>query len=181
MMLSASYMEFCEKRGWNFIEKAPKVAIKHIISVLQPPQLKSRIQDAIELEKSSLEDKYFEFMEYLSEKAVVYEEVLPLRKYRSSSQGSDSKKGKEEKSGRKHPYGTSPSKDRETTLPLCLNKAKCKKRHLVKDCPVTSKEEAKSLLEAYRAMSHRFRCRRYCNIRKYCEFPGRQRCLPAYH
>lgn len=32
--LSHSYLELCNKRGWKFVEMAPKAAIKHIIFVL---------------------------------------------------------------------------------------------------------------------------------------------------
>lgn len=47
IMLSASYLDLCEKRGWKFVEKAPKTAVKHIISVHQPPRLKQRTEDAL--------------------------------------------------------------------------------------------------------------------------------------
>ena len=36
LMLSASYLELCEKRGWKFVETSQKAAIKYVISVLQP-------------------------------------------------------------------------------------------------------------------------------------------------
>ena len=82
LMLSASYLELCDKRGWNFVEKAPKVAVKHILSVLQPPRLKQRVEDALALEESILEDKYFDFIDFVAEKAVIFEEVMTLKEYR---------------------------------------------------------------------------------------------------
>ncbi|CAN8074724.1 unnamed protein product [Agarophyton chilense] len=118
MLLSASYIEFCEERGWNFVKEAPKVAISHIISVLQPPQLKSRIQDAIKMEESQLEDKCFELMDFLAEKSVTYEDVLPLRIYGASTRGSDSNQIKEEKDVRKIFFRQSSTKDRNPNLPL---------------------------------------------------------------
>lgn len=84
LMLSASYLELSEKRAWKFVETSQKAAIKHIISVLQPPKLKTRVQDALELEKADLKNDCFGSMEFLSEKAVVFEEVEPLREYRQS-------------------------------------------------------------------------------------------------
>ena len=59
LMLSASYLELCNKRGWKFVEKAPKAAVKHIPFFLQPPRLKQRIEDALALGQSSIEDRYF--------------------------------------------------------------------------------------------------------------------------
>ena len=40
IMLSASYLELCERRGWNFVENTPEAVLKHIIWVLQPVELK---------------------------------------------------------------------------------------------------------------------------------------------
>ncbi len=43
-MLQARYVEHCKRRGWDFVNTAPKVAVNHIIA--GPPALKSRIEDA---------------------------------------------------------------------------------------------------------------------------------------
>ena len=69
MMLSASYLEQCEKRGREFFEKSQKAAMKQIISVLQPPRLKARMGDALELDRADLEKDYFGFMEKFSRKS----------------------------------------------------------------------------------------------------------------
>lgn len=37
LMLQTSYIELCEKRGWKFYETAQKSAVRHLITVLQPP------------------------------------------------------------------------------------------------------------------------------------------------
>lgn len=47
LMLSASYIELCDKRGWKFIENCQKTALKHIISVLQPPKLNTHVEYAL--------------------------------------------------------------------------------------------------------------------------------------
>ncbi len=39
VMLSASYLEFCEKRGWKFVENSQKAATRYIISVIQQSRL----------------------------------------------------------------------------------------------------------------------------------------------
>lgn len=79
IILSASYLYIWEKKSWKFIDTIPKAAIKYIISVLKPPRLKSRIEDALQLERSDLKSDYFGFMEFLADKAAIFEEVQPLR------------------------------------------------------------------------------------------------------
>ncbi len=60
-MLQARYVEHCKLHGWDFVKTAPKAAIKHIIAVLQPPALKSRVENALPLEKNRLNDDFFGF------------------------------------------------------------------------------------------------------------------------
>lgn len=153
MMLSASYLGLCYKRGWKFVFKAPKAAIGHIISVLQPPRLKQRVGDALELEHADLAEDYYGFMDFLSDKAVIFEEVQPLREHRvpqkpsrDKGRGPDMDKTPAPSTKNKTPP---PSKPRGKPPP-CLN-PKCDEDHLVKDCPNTSKELARTLLESYRA------------------------------
>ncbi len=83
-MLQTSYMELCELRGGTLFEKAPKAAIKHLISVLQPPALKTRVEDALRLEKNDLKDGFFGFADFLADEAEVCEKYHPLRTYKSS-------------------------------------------------------------------------------------------------
>ena len=160
-MLSASYLELCEKRGWKFIDNAPKAAIKHIISVLQPPRLRTRMEDALQLERADLKDDYFGFMEFLGEKAEIFEEVQPLREYLNAKRPRDlpKKNGKSvlpskpgSPAGRStigKPGGKGSNGKTVETLPPCLN-PKCSEKHLVKDCPITDKTTAKKLIEQYR-------------------------------
>eukprot|EP00171_Calliarthron_tuberculosum_P023413 IDg23413t1 len=46
LMLQASYVEHCKRHGWDFVNTAPKAAVKHIIEVLQPPELQTRVENA---------------------------------------------------------------------------------------------------------------------------------------
>lgn len=163
LMLSASYLELCEKRGWNFIETSQKAAIKHIISVLRPAGLKQRMQDALELEKADLKHDYFGFMDFLAEKAEIFEEVQPLRDIpRNPGRSQDPPKKPSPNHGSGGPNmgsgkGAPPKETAVSTggkkdtgnLPPCLN-PECPENHFVKDCPKTSAEEAKKLLAAYR-------------------------------
>lgn len=158
IMLNASYARFCKQRGWKLVQDSPKAAIEHIISALQPPALKTIMQDALRLEKTSLQNDYKGFMKYLGEKSIVYEEAQPLREYRQSS----SKPRAPPNAAEKQTVPSSDKKKESTTkmsdtsgnkkakkLPHCL-KNECNEDRFVKDCIITSKEEAKKILDEYR-------------------------------
>lgn len=77
LMHQNSYLELCERLGWEFVEKAPKSAIKHILSALQPPRLKSKIEDALQLDRADLKADIFSFLEFLSDESGKFEEYCP--------------------------------------------------------------------------------------------------------
>ena len=95
-------------------------------------------------------------MDFLSEKAVIFEEVHPLREYRKQNLGLNKigeNNGKRpvwrthgSGSGSAGKVNTSSTDGSTRTLPECLN-SHSNKRHFVKDCPVNPKELAKKLLE----------------------------------
>eukprot|EP00171_Calliarthron_tuberculosum_P007262 IDg7262t1 len=159
LMLQASYIELCKKRGWKFYETAQKAAVKHIIAVLQPPQLKSRVEDALELDQHELKKDFFKFVNYLTDQAEICESFHPLRNYRAQkSKHSQLKTGAPSKDSKKGgvlysspDFTKKRSREDEHNQALdCLN-PKCDGKHLVKDCPKTSPEMKKELLEAFRA------------------------------
>ncbi len=120
-MLQTSYFELCERRGWNFVEKALKSAIKHLVAVLQPPVLKSRVEDALRLEKNDLKDDFFSFADFLTDEAEVREKYHPLRAYRSSPKSNRAKGTKDEKKTRLSSSSHSTSgKGEKPNLPDCL-------------------------------------------------------------
>jgi len=88
IILQTAYLDLCNRRGWNFVETAPRAAVKHILSVIQPPELKSRLHNALKLEKNELEDDFFGFCNYLQEQSEICEQFHPLRKYRSNPKNS---------------------------------------------------------------------------------------------
>lgn len=59
LMLQTVYVELCERRRWNFVEKVPKAAVKHMVSVLKPLALKARIEDALQLKKHEIKRRLF--------------------------------------------------------------------------------------------------------------------------
>ena len=162
LMLSASYLELCERRGWKFVETSPKAAIKHIISVLQPPGLKTRMIDSLQLERADLKNDYFGFMDFLSQKAQIFEEVQPLKKLLKTKPSNSSPPGRGQHSSRTVvtskpdkkgiPRSTISKADRvnaQGNLPDRLN-PKCSGKHYVKYCRITGKELAKKLLADFR-------------------------------
>ena len=147
IILQTAYLDLCNHRGWNFVEKAPKAAVKHILSVIQPPELKNRLHNALKLEQSDLEEDFFGFCTFLQEQSEICEQFYPLRKYRSNPKPTIARKSKKSSDG----SGSSTPKVVMTgrVLPPCLN-PRCKKNHFVKDCEITSSAEAKQLLDARR-------------------------------
>ncbi len=130
-MLQASYIEHCKRRGWDFANTAPKAAVKHIVAVLQPPALKSRVEDALRLEKNHLKDEFFGFSEYLAEQAEICESFHPLRSYRASQKDVRGKKTEQAKKDTRAPAPSTsgtPEKKKAGELPPCLTP----------DCPKTT-------------------------------------------
>ena len=165
LMLSASYLKLCEKRGWKFVETSQKAAIKHVISVLQPPNLRNRVEDALQLERADLKNDYFGFMDFLAGKAEIFERVQTLRSYLDSRKRGHEKSHAHRKKATQRSNSSSITGSSSTVrappvtkkdLRACLNPA-CNERHLVKDCPKTTKEQAKQLLESYRAKKNQDR------------------------
>ena len=153
LMLQTSYMELCERRGYNFVEEAPEAAVQHLIAVLQPPALKSLVEDALKLTRRGLKEDFFGFASFLADEAEMCEKYHPLQAYRASPKGNQNKKTEQTKKDRGGSSSSfsSPSKKKGTgNLPFCLN-PDCDKYHYVKDCPQTSPEMKKNLLAAHRA------------------------------
>ena len=162
LMLQTSYISLCDRRGWNFIDKAQKAAVKHLTAVLEPPQLKSRVEDALRLEESDLKDDFFGFVEFLANEAEVCERFQPLRDYRKSLGKNKGRKNSSESppsgdtpnsagSGSSSSNKDKPKKGKKISkkLPPCLNED-CNEFHLLKDCTNTSLEDKKTLLAKYR-------------------------------
>lgn len=50
---------FCKRRGWKFIDKAQKEAVKHLIAVIEPLLLKYYINHALKLVKDDRKNDFF--------------------------------------------------------------------------------------------------------------------------
>ena len=173
MLLSASYLDLCEKRGWKFVENSPKTAIKHIIAVLEPPGLKQKAEDAVEMEIQEIQESdklnYKKFIRFVAKKALIYEEVQPLYKSRRLIRPTpDIPSGSPKRSGTptrppssNHSKGkgngsTNTANASSDTVPSpkpappCLVPG-CNKNHFVRDhVPKIPADKQKELIDAYK-------------------------------
>ncbi len=76
-VLQTRCIDFCERHAWTFVEKARKRFINHLVAVVQPPALKSRVEDALRLEKCDVKEDFFSSAEFLADEAEVCEKYHP--------------------------------------------------------------------------------------------------------
>lgn len=147
-MWETAYVSLYEKSGWKFIDDAKKAAVKPLLAAAQPPLLKTRIDDALQLEKNSKKSDFFGFCNVLADKAETCERYQSLPEYVRMKQGKKKKTGKDDNASLIPFGGSTPSgndRQRKKILPKFLNQ-KCDKRHLVKDFTITRADEKKRLL-----------------------------------
>lgn len=165
IMLNAAYVTLSRKHGWTFRKDAPKAAIRHLVAVLQPPVLKKKIEEAVELDKNGIKYDYRKFISYLKKKAAACEEFNPLREYVKNSGTERSKFGGKRRedtipkpssghdsknlSNSESQGGSRSTDPPKRKLPPCLVHG-CKEKHYVKDHPGISAEEAKRLVTEYK-------------------------------
>lgn len=149
IILNASYVTLSKKHGWTFKQEAPKAAIRHIMSVLQTPVLKKKVDEAVELDHNGIKNDYKKLMRFLKDKAVVCEEFNPLRAHIQSKNTETPKnptyKDSTGKGGGSDGKGSSGSSGSGTTpkkkTPPCLVQGN-KEDHFVKDGHSNISEEA---------------------------------------
>lgn len=173
--LSASYLDLCDQRGWDFVEKTPKAAVKHIISVLQPPRLKEEAESAIDLLDENLKKDYFAFIDFLKKEAVTVERFIPLREYRQSQKNNretpkptgknadlpkpsggkakttTNQNGNGPGGGWNNNTSTTTSDTPPKRLPKCLKPGCNKYNYLAKCHPEMPKEQQDKLVSDYKA------------------------------
>lgn len=49
--------------------------------MLQPPRLKARVENALQLERSDIKNNNYGFLNFSAEKAEIFEDVQPLHEY----------------------------------------------------------------------------------------------------
>ena len=179
LRLFSDYKTMLRTKKWeHLIKDNPKVAVNHIVELLKPVQLKTKVQNDIKLGKTSLRKNWKEFFKYVVEQTIACEAFVPANNYnyQNSSQTTDvaneklipqkTKISKEKEkisnssenasmkleniSMQKTPEHNMDETEKPKKLPKCLNKAVCNEYHYVKDCPRTSEELGKKLVHEYK-------------------------------
>ena len=161
----------------EFVQQQPGLAIKHILKRISHKQLRSRIMMTYQLQKKILKENYSKFMVELAREAQIIDRAGAASAYgkqlelsdsdsdatnaginykkfgkrrnknrnRSNSGGADGSKSSEIGSNYNN---KSINRKRDRPKLKCLN-PNCGEEHLVKDCPVTSREYGKKLLDEF--------------------------------
>jgi hypothetical protein len=154
------YLTLSREQGWTLLKDQPKLARKHLLSVVKPAQLKEVCENDLLLDQIELGKDFYGF-------------VIQLRKTAADADrwAATNRTGKDtESSGKASPGGSSRSSlsgshsaprsstTKESTsstskgkAPKCLNDKTCNKHgktdyHYMTDCPNTSKEAAAEML-----------------------------------
>jgi hypothetical protein len=163
--LVSDYLTLSRKQGWTLVKDQPKLAIKHLLSVAKPTQLKEVCENDFQLDQVALRKDFYGFVKHLRKSAVDADRwaVTPRagRDAKSSDKattgGSTKSYTSGSSSGSRHSTAkestSSPSKSK---APKCLNDRTCNKNgksdyHYMVDCPHTGKDAAAYLLAKHRA------------------------------
>ena len=165
------HMHTLENCGYaKFAEEKPKLEIRHVMKRIEHLNLRKRIQLTLTLREREMEENFQLFVRELSKEAENIDRMDCARKCdiheimsTSNMEGNggtrhtDRKKGSISKFKKKDPIrsilaGRKPTaswaKQPDRELPPCLNK-KCKGRHFIDQCEMTSESEAKVLKRDY--------------------------------
>jgi hypothetical protein len=163
--LVSDHLTLSREQGWTLVKDQPKLAIKHLLSVVKPAQLKEVCENDLQLDQVALRKEFYGFVKPLWKTAVESDRwaVTP-------------RAGKDTKSVDRVPTGvstnsytsgfssgsrhstandstSSPSKSK---ISKYLNDNTCNKHekkdyHYMTDCPYTTKDAAVELLSKHRA------------------------------
>jgi hypothetical protein len=163
--LVSDYLTLSREQGWTLVKDQPKLAIKHLLSVVKPAQLKEVCENDLQLDQVALRKDFYGFVKHLRKTAVDADcwAVTPRA-------GKDTKSvdrvptGVSRKSytsgfssGSMHStYKDSTSSPSKSKIPKCLNDKTCNKHgetdyHYMTYCPYTTKDAAVKLLAKHRA------------------------------
>jgi hypothetical protein len=147
------------------VKDQPKLAIKHLLSVVKPAQLKEVCENDLLLDQIDLRKDFYGFVKHLRKTAAEADRRAASNRIgkdtrstdkaspggSSRSHSSRSHSGSRSSTAKDSTSSTSKSKD-----PKCLNDRTCNKHgktdyHYMTDCPHTSKEAAVEMLDKHRA------------------------------
>jgi hypothetical protein len=97
MKAVADYYSLHRNLRLDFINGKPKKAFENLVSVIRPATLKALIESKLEMDKSELKKDFLEFVKYLEEMSIIYDEhchVVEHKKtgdsgMRNNGQGND--------------------------------------------------------------------------------------------
>jgi hypothetical protein len=151
--LVSDYLTLSREQGWKLVKDQPKLAIKHLLSVVKPPQLKEVCENDLLLDQVALRKDFYGFVKHLRKTAADADRwaVTPRAgkdaksSDKASTGGSTKSYTSGSSSGSRH--GTSKdgtSSTSKSEAPKCLNDKTCNKNgkadnHYMVDCPHTGK------------------------------------------
>jgi hypothetical protein len=158
--LVSDYLNLSRQQGWTLVKDQPKLAIKHLLSVVKPAQLKEVCENDLQLDQVALRKDFYGFVKHLRKTAVDADRWAVTLRAGEDTKSVDrvptgvSTKSytSESSSGSRHSTAKgsafSPSKSK---IPKCLNDKTCNKHgktdyHYMRDCPYTTEDAAVELL-----------------------------------
>jgi hypothetical protein len=163
--LVSDYLTLSREQGWTLLKDQPKLAIKHLLSVVKPAQLKEVCENDLLLDQIELRKDFYGFVIHLRKTAADADRWAATNRTGKDTKSSD----KASPGGSSRSYssgshsGSRPSTTKESTsstskgkAPKFLNDKTCNKHgktdyHYMTDCPHTSKEAAAAMLANHRA------------------------------
>jgi hypothetical protein len=152
--LMSDYLTLSREQSWKLVKKLPKLALKHLISVLKPVQLKELCKKDLSLEYIELRKDFPSFIKHVRAREAVAELLLAqsrtVQDANSSDKTSTGSSTKSYSSGSHLGSRASTAKDRTSNTSKgkalkCHNDTACNKHgktdyHYMTDCPRNSKE-----------------------------------------
>jgi hypothetical protein len=68
--LVSDYLTLSREQGWTLVKDQPKLAIKHLLSVVKPAQLKEVCENDFQLDQVALRKDFYGFVKHLKKTAV---------------------------------------------------------------------------------------------------------------
>jgi hypothetical protein len=163
--LVSDYLNLSREQGWTLVKDQPMLAIKHLLSVVKPAQLKEICENDLQLDQVALRKDFFGFVKHLRKPAVDADRwaVTPRaeRDTKSSDKATNGSSNQSYTSGsssgsRHRTAKDSTSSPSKSKAPEFLNDKTCNKNgkadyHYIADCPYTGKDSAADLLSKHRA------------------------------
>jgi hypothetical protein len=134
--LVSDYLTISREQGWTLVKDQPKLAIKHLLSLVKPAQLKGVCENDLQLDQVALGKDFYGFVKHLRKTAVDADRWAVTSRARRDAKSSDkattggSTKSYASGSSSGSRHGTakdSTSSPSKSKAPKCLNDKTCNK------------------------------------------------------